>query len=89
MRTTASATYPEVMPEFNPNVATESLQPQAQETQRETPNVDDGYNQYQQTLRQTFEYTRAGQLVEASHSLLEISEWLISNVSQLGMFSFF
>lgn len=85
MRTTANAPYPEDMPEFNPTVASEPLQPQAQEVQRETPNVDDGYNQYQQTLRRTFECTRVGQLVEASNSLLEISEWLISNVCELGM----
>ncbi|KAL1953112.1 hypothetical protein VTO42DRAFT_3592 [Malbranchea cinnamomea] len=83
VRSTTASAYSEAMPGLTHTVTSEPLQPQ--EIQRETSNVDDGYQRYQQTLRQTFEYTRAGQLIEASNSLLEISEWLLGNVVQLGL----
>lgn len=82
MRTGVPTTYPEAMPEFNSAVTSESLE--GQNLPREEPKVDDAYNQYQQTLRQTFEYTRTGHVVEASQLLLEISDWLLTNVAELG-----
>ena len=44
------------------------------------------YNQYQHALKQTFENTRQGQLLEASQSLLDISEWLLGHAQDLGKF---
>lgn len=48
--------------------------------------VDEAFAQYQQALRGTFDHTRAGRLVDASRSLLEISEWLVTNARDLGKF---
>ena len=48
---------------------------------------DQAYNQYQEALKQTFENTRAGRLVEAGTSLLEISEWLLGHAAELGKVS--
>ena len=45
---------------------------------------DEAYNQYQNALRQTFENTRSGRLIEAGQSLLEISEWLLGHAAELG-----
>lgn len=55
----------------------------------ETQEPDDrdferAYAQYQETLKQTFENTREGRLVEAGQSLLQISEWLLGAASDLG-----
>ncbi|PLB33574.1 uncharacterized protein BDW47DRAFT_121099 [Aspergillus candidus] len=47
------------------------------------PNLNEAYAQFQQALRETFDHTRAGRLVEASRSLLEISEWLVTNAPGL------
>ena len=89
IRTSVPTTFPDVMPDFNSAATSESIE--AQGLPRETPKIDDGYNRYQQTLRQTFECTQAGQVVEASQLLLEISEWLLNNVADLGtpLFLFF
>jgi hypothetical protein len=43
------------------------------------------YAQYWRALRSIFDDTYAGRLVEASRSLLEISEWLVINAQDLGM----
>ena len=45
---------------------------------------DRAYAQYQEALKQTFENTRDGRLVEAGQSLLEISDWLLGAASELG-----
>jgi hypothetical protein len=36
---------------------------------------------HEHILRRTFDQTRAGRLVEAGGSLLEISEWLVTHAS--------
>jgi hypothetical protein len=51
--------------------------------------LDQAYAQYQRALRSTFDQTRAGRLVEASESLMEISEWLVTNARDLGRFGSF
>lgn len=48
------------------------------------PSLDEAYTQYQRALLLTFQHARAGRLVEASRSLLEISEWLVTNARDLG-----
>ncbi|KAI9700447.1 MAG: hypothetical protein M1836_002462 [Candelina mexicana] len=52
---------------------------------QESANYDDAYNQYQNALKQTFENTRNGRIVEAGHSLLEISNWLLGHAAELGL----
>ncbi|CAI7567664.1 unnamed protein product [Penicillium pancosmium] len=51
----------------------------------ESSTLDEAYAQYRRALRSTFDHTRAGRLVEASRSLLEISEWLVANARDLGI----
>lgn len=51
---------------------------------QEPANYDDAYNQYQNALKQTFENTRNGRVVEAGQSLLEISNWLLGHAADLG-----
>jgi hypothetical protein len=43
--------------------------------------------QYQQAICSVLEHTRAGRMVEASRSLLKISEWLVTNARDLGRLS--
>lgn len=50
--------------------------------------LEDAYSQYQRAIRVTLDHSRAGSLVEAGQSILEISEWILTNAEQLGMFSF-
>ena len=45
---------------------------------------EDAYNQYQDALRETFENTRAGKMIEAGQSLLKISDWLLGHAVELG-----
>lgn len=61
-----------------------SAQEVAEQPEPESSAHDEGYDQYQEALRQVFENTSKGQLVEAAHSLLETSEWLLSHVKELG-----
>ena len=53
-----------------------------------TSHLEDAYSQYQRAILVTLDHSRAGSLVEAGQSILEISEWILTNAEQLGMFSF-
>lgn len=87
--------FPASMADFTPVATTGRLEqqsPQQQQQQQpavagapESMNLGEAYNQFQQALRGTFDHARAGRLVEASRSLLEISEWLVANSRELGM----
>lgn len=46
--------------------------------------LDEAYNSYQSALKEIFLNIRNGMLVEASSSLLRVSEWLLSHVGELG-----
>ena len=70
------------MAEYAPQGASEVLE--QQEVAQEPSSFDDAYNQYQNALRQTFENTRGGRLVEAGDSLLDISGWLLGHAEELG-----
>lgn len=48
--------------------------------------LDDAYNQYQNVLKRTFQNMRDGRLGEASTSLLNISDWLLSHAVELGKY---
>ncbi|KAJ5778955.1 hypothetical protein N7457_006675 [Penicillium paradoxum] len=59
------------------------LEPQNQPSDQ--PSLEEAIGRYQGILRRTFDQTRAGRLVEAGESLLEISEWLVTNARDLGL----
>ncbi|KAK2764890.1 hypothetical protein FQN54_008587 [Arachnomyces sp. PD_36] len=83
---TSAPSFSATMTDYNPVEASEPPEQQQQpDLAPESSNYDDAYNQYQQALRQTFENTRCGRLVDASQSLLEISEWLLGNAVDLGL----
>jgi len=71
------------MADYNTIATTEGLEQQEQAP--ESTNVDEAFREYQQALIVTFDHTRAGRLVDASRTLLEISEWLVGNARELGM----
>lgn len=45
---------------------------------------DSAYENYQTALRETFQFTRDGRLVEAAETLVRISSWLLQNAESLG-----
>ena len=45
---------------------------------------DEPYKVYLDSLKQAYQYTLDGRLVEAGQRLLELSEWLIGNATELG-----
>lgn len=47
--------------------------------------LEDAYDRYHTTLKGIFQNIRGGVLVEASQSLLQVSDWLLSNVGELGL----
>ncbi|OAT12395.1 hypothetical protein, variant 3 [Blastomyces gilchristii SLH14081] len=84
-RASTTSALPEIMADLHASAATEGLE--HADFPRESPSgFDDAYNQYQRALRQTFENTRSGRLLDASQSLLEISEWLLGNATELGTY---
>jgi hypothetical protein len=46
--------------------------------------MDEAYNSYLNALKEIFQNIRNGMLVEASSSLIEVSNWLLSHVTELG-----
>lgn len=68
-------------------------QPQPQPQQQQpvaavstTSRYDEVRGQLQRAFRWTLDQTRAGRVVEASRSILEISDWLVANVREIGTF---
>ncbi|KAI1377319.1 hypothetical protein F4677DRAFT_52756 [Hypoxylon crocopeplum] len=51
----------------------------------QTTEMGEAYEQYQTALREVFTNIRSGVLEAASESLLNISEWLLSKVVELGL----
>ncbi|KAJ5822793.1 hypothetical protein N7447_005133 [Penicillium robsamsonii] len=60
-------------------------QPQTESQQSDQLSLEEAIGRYHRILRRTFDQTRAGRLVEAGGSLLEISEWLVTNARDLGL----
>lgn len=52
----------------------------------EATSLDQAYTTYQNALKEIFQNIRNNMLVEASASLLEVSDWLLSHVGDLGEF---
>ena len=86
--------FPATMSDFTPIGPTSgrlehpSQQPEDSPRQSlvDPSSLDEAYARYRRALRSTFDHTRAGRLVEASRSLLEISGWLVANARDLGRF---
>ncbi|GIK06450.1 hypothetical protein Aspvir_002100 [Aspergillus viridinutans] len=62
-------------------------QQQQQHVTADSSDLNEEYGRFQRVLRSTFDHIRAGRLVEAGRSLLEISEWLVTNARELGILS--
>lgn len=98
-RSSTAQHFPTTMADFTPVATTGRLEQQSPPQQTPAPapavvvgaaesmNLGEAYSQFQQALRGTFDHVRAGRLIEASRSLLEISEWLVANARELGMCS--
>ena len=89
--------FPPTMAEFTGPSSSSRLDPQpAQHLSNplrlpasDPSSLEEAYSYYQRALRNTFDHTRAGRLVEASRLLLEISEWLVTHARDLGRFALF
>ena len=55
-----------------------------EEFQSEGPGMEAAYTTYQTALKEIFQNVINGCLAEASQSLLEVSEWLLGHVGDLG-----
>jgi hypothetical protein len=62
---------------------------QPEPLQSDPSSLEEAIGRYQRILRRIFDQTRAGRLIEAGASLLEISEWLVTNARDLGEMSLF
>ncbi|KAL8863377.1 MAG: hypothetical protein Q9178_000058 [Gyalolechia marmorata] len=59
----------------------------AEQQEQESSNVAAGFNEYEEVLKETFENISRGRLTEAGGSLLQLSEWLMGNIKDLGLTS--
>lgn len=89
--------FPPTMAEFTGPSSSSRLDPQPTQhlsnplrlPASDPSSLEEAYSYYQRALRNTFDHTRAGRLVEASRLLLEISEWLVTHARDLGRFALF
>ena len=80
--------YPSNMPAGGiPQVSPEILEEDDFPPQR--PGLEAAYTTYQTALKEIFQNIINGQLAEASTSLLEVSDWLLGRVGDLGTPHFF
>ncbi|PYH98850.1 hypothetical protein BO71DRAFT_446891 [Aspergillus ellipticus CBS 707.79] len=90
-RSSATQVFPPIMADLTSVGAPSPSQPppqslsQPSRAESESATLKEAYAQFQRALREAFDNTRAGRLVEASRSLLEISEWLVTNARELGI----
>ncbi|KAL4999059.1 hypothetical protein BDV10DRAFT_193939 [Aspergillus recurvatus] len=89
-RSSATQPFPATMADMNPVGAAGQQQTLSQSQSQpqalpEPPPSAEPLRQFQRALRVTVDHTRAGQLVEASRSLLDISEWLVATARELGI----
>lgn len=80
-RSTLVSPYPGTEPEAAQPQTSASAEPE----QRQPDRYDVLYDQYRRVLRETNENASRGRLVQAGESLLEISDWLLSNAEGLGL----
>ncbi|KAL3457807.1 hypothetical protein BJX64DRAFT_292753 [Aspergillus heterothallicus] len=83
------ATFSANMADMTPMGAAGQQQPSSAHSQPQTlselPPSAEPLRQFQRALRGTIDHTRAGRLVDASRSLLDISEWLVVSARELGI----
>ncbi|EAW08686.1 uncharacterized protein ACLA_096190 [Aspergillus clavatus NRRL 1] len=85
-RSSAMQPFPATMAEFTAVGATAGrLDQQQQQQQVASESTNEAYGRFQRALRATFDHTRAGRLVEAGRSILEIAEWLVTNARELDI----
>ncbi|GAB1197369.1 hypothetical protein APSETT444_006662 [Aspergillus pseudonomiae] len=93
-RPTGSQPFPTTMTDMPPggtagrfDLSSSQQPPQQAPSQgvSEPTTLTDAYGQFQRALRGTLDNARTGRLEEASRSLLEISEWLVTNARELGI----
>ncbi|KAH6626841.1 hypothetical protein B0J18DRAFT_151935 [Chaetomium sp. MPI-SDFR-AT-0129] len=53
--------------------------------EEEYPGLEEAYANYQAALKETFQNIRDGVLAAASQTLIEVSDWLLSHVVDLGL----
>jgi hypothetical protein len=53
------------------------------------PGMEAAYNAYQTALKEIFQNIINGRLADASSSLLDVSEWLLGHIGELGKLHFF
>ncbi|KAB8269833.1 hypothetical protein BDV30DRAFT_229434 [Aspergillus minisclerotigenes] len=93
-RPTGSQPFPTTMTDMPPggtagrfDSSSSQQQPQQASSQviSDPTTLTDAYGQFQRALRGTLDNARTGRLEEASRSLLEISEWLVTNARELDV----
>ncbi|KAL4926460.1 uncharacterized protein BDV17DRAFT_293455 [Aspergillus undulatus] len=88
-RSSATQPFPATMADMTTVGAAGQQQPLSQSQQpqalSEPLSSAEPYRQFQRALRGTVDHTRAGRLVEASRSLIDISEWLVASARELGI----
>ncbi len=77
------STYTSGLADFAQSSTPEMIEPQDENTSI----MELAHGQYLRALKEAFENTHAGRLVEAGRALLEISVWLIGHAGDLGGFS--
>ncbi len=70
------------MPQSAPEIMEE------EDFQQQVPGMEAAYTAYQTALKEIFQNIINGRLADASLSLLEVSEWLLGHVVDLGKFAF-
>ncbi|KAL8670844.1 MAG: hypothetical protein Q9168_004644 [Polycauliona sp. 1 TL-2023] len=85
-RSTIQSPYPIDMAEYPQSTASTAPEAVGQQEQ-ETLNFTEGFNEYRELLKETFEDTARGRLTEAAASLLDMSERLLSHAKDLGLTS--
>jgi len=85
-RTSNPPSYGPGVSEYAPfDVSSLAAAQQQQQTQQpESRRTNDGYPEYLDNLRQTFQLVQQGRLVEAAERLMQISDWLLTHVEDLG-----
>ncbi|KAL2815931.1 hypothetical protein BJX63DRAFT_153248 [Aspergillus granulosus] len=83
-RSSTTQAFPANTTDMTPVGAAGQQQPLPQTLPEPSPSAEP-LRQFQRALRGTIDHTRSGRLVEASRSLLDISEWLVVNARELGI----
>jgi hypothetical protein len=78
--------YPSAMGLGIPQPAQEIME--EEDFQAQGPGMEAAYTAYQTALKEIFQNIINGRLTDASQSLLEVSEWLLGHVGDLGKIEF-